>query len=48
MQHAARSTGEAAGIGAAMALDQGVSIREINGADIRKVMQEKGAVYAPF
>ena len=35
-------------VGAAMALDQGVSIREIDGADIRKVMQEKGAVYAPF
>ena len=48
VQHTCRATGEATGLAAAMALDKGISVRDINGADIRKVMQEKGAVYAPF
>jgi len=46
VQHSARATGEAAGIGAAMAVEKGVAPRAINGADVRKVMVDKGAVYA--
>ena len=46
VQHSARATGEAAGIGAAMAVENGVAPRAIHGADVRKVMADKGAVYA--
>lgn len=46
IQPTARSTGEAAGIGAAMAIAGGKPIREIDGADVRAVMAAKGAVFA--
>ncbi|MCH5182776.1 MAG: FAD-dependent oxidoreductase [Oscillospiraceae bacterium] len=42
----ARSSGEAAGIGAALALRDGVSIHEVNGASVREIMAAKGAEYA--
>ena len=42
----ARSSGEAAGIGAALALRDGVSIHELDGAKVREVMAAKGAEYA--
>ena len=42
----ARSSGEAAGIGAALALRDGISIHEVNGANVRAVMAAKGAEYA--
>jgi len=47
IQETARSTGEAAGIAAAMALERNAAPREIQGADVRKKMMEKGARYAP-
>lgn len=46
IQPTARSTGEAAGIGAALAIEAGKSIREISGADVRAIMIEKGAKFA--
>lgn len=46
IQPTARSTGEAAGIGAALSLQSGKAIREIDGADVRTVMVKKGAVFA--
>ena len=46
IQQSARATGEATGIGAAMALAQGVSIHQIDGAKVRERMIEKGAHFA--
>ncbi len=46
VQHSCRSSGEAAGIGAALALDKNVPAREINGEDVRNIMISKGAAYA--
>ena len=46
VQQSARSSGEAAGIGAAMALRQGVAPREIDGAAVRARMIALGAKYA--
>lgn len=46
IQPTARSSGEAAGIGAALALQNGISIHAVNGADVRAVMTEKGAQFA--
>ena len=40
-----RSSGEAAGIAAAMAMDLKILPREINGIDVRNTMKEKGAVF---
>ena len=45
-QHTCRSSGEAAGIGAALALDKGVLPRDVDGKEVREVMLEKGAVFA--
>lgn len=46
VQHSARATGEAAGLGAALALEQDISPHAVDGASIRQIMQEKGAIYA--
>ncbi len=46
VQPTARSTGEAAGIGAALALAGNKSIREVDGADVRAIMIENGANFA--
>lgn len=46
IQPSARATGEATGIAAAMALAQGVSVHQIDGAKVRERMIEKGAHYA--
>ena len=46
VQPTARSTGEAAGIGAALALAENKSIREVDGADVRAIMIENGANFA--
>ncbi|MBO4277744.1 MAG: FAD-dependent oxidoreductase [Clostridia bacterium] len=46
VQQSARSSGEAAGIAAAMALKKNLPLREINGADVREEMIRKGAEYA--
>ena len=46
VQHSARSSGEAAGIGASLAIERGVTPHEINGADVRAIMIAKGAEYA--
>jgi len=43
VQQSARATGEAAGIGAAMALKEGKSPCDISGKDVRNIMTEKGA-----
>ncbi|MBE6692873.1 MAG: FAD-dependent oxidoreductase [Ruminococcaceae bacterium] len=45
-QHAVRASGEAAGIGAALALDKNVLIRDIDGKEIREIMISKGAIFA--
>lgn len=43
VQHSARASGEAAGIGAALALEHNTAPCFINGADVRAVMLERGA-----
>lgn len=43
VQHSARASGEAAGIGAALALEHNTAPRFINGEDVRAVMLERGA-----
>ncbi len=45
-QHTVRASGEAAGIGAALALDKNLLIRDINGKEIREIMISKGAIFA--
>lgn len=42
----ARSSGEAAGIGAALALRDGISVHQVDGANVREIMTSKGAEYA--
>lgn len=44
-QHACRASGEAAGIGAAMAARQAVRAKDIDGACVRAVMLERGAKF---
>ncbi|MBR5768181.1 MAG: FAD-dependent oxidoreductase, partial [Clostridia bacterium] len=46
VQQSARSSGEAAGIGAALALTRGCTSHGIDGADVREIMISKGAEYA--
>lgn len=46
VQQSVRSSGEAAGIGAVLALNRGVPIREIDGAEVREIMISKGAIFA--
>lgn len=46
VQQSCRSSGEAAGIAAAMALEQGKLPKEIDGREVRKAMEQEGAVYA--
>ena len=46
VQQTARATGEAAGIGAAMALEKGISPHEVDGVQVREKMVEKGARFA--
>lgn len=43
VQHSVRASGEAAGIGAAIALDRGILIKEVDGVEVRNIMIEKGA-----
>ena len=43
VQHSARASGEAAGIGAALALSKSLPPREINGAEVRAIMLGRGA-----
>ena len=45
VQHSCRATGEAAGIGAAMAVKQNVAPRAIDGAKVKDVMLAKGAKF---
>lgn len=45
-QHSVRASGEAAGIGAAFALDKGVLPRDVNGQEVRAFMEKLGAVFA--
>ncbi len=46
VQQSARSSGEAAGIGAALALEEGKLPREIDGKKVREIMVSRGAQYA--
>lgn len=46
IQPTVRSSGEAAGIAAALALQNGTSIRAVRGEDVRAIMQQKGADFA--
>jgi len=45
VQHSARASGEAAGIGAALSLSQAVLPREVDGSEIRAIMLSRGAVF---
>ncbi len=45
VQNSCRSTGEAAGIGAAMAIAQGCAVNRIDGSDVRGVMEKGGAKF---
>lgn len=45
VQLSVRSSGEAAGIGAAMALRNGISVHGVNGCDVREEMISRGAVF---
>lgn len=46
VQLSARASGEAAGIGAAMALRAGVTPREVHGQDVRREMMARGGIFA--
>ncbi len=46
IQIVARSSGEAAGIGAALSLRDGVSVHQVDGAAVREIMVARGAEYA--
>lgn len=46
VQHSCRASGEAAGIGAAFALDKKVLPREVDGKEVRAEMEKRGAVFA--
>ena len=41
-----RSAGEAAGIAAALALDGKMPARDVDGRKVRKIMEDRGAIYA--
>ncbi len=43
VQQSVRASGEAAGIGAALALDRGVTPRAVNGREVREIMIKNGA-----
>ncbi len=45
VQQSVRSSGEAAGIAAAMAIDAGVPAREVDGKKVRETMVSLGAIY---
>ena len=45
VQHSARASGEAAGIGAALSLAQGILPRDVDGSEVRAVMLARGAVF---
>ena len=45
VQHSVRSSGEAAGIAAAMAIDAGIPAREVDGKKVRETMISLGAEY---
>lgn len=46
VQHSVRSSGEAAGIGASLALKNNISVHKIDGQTVRGIMIDKGALYA--
>lgn len=46
VQHSSRASGEAAGIGAAFALEKKVLPREVDGKEVRAEMEKRGAVFA--
>lgn len=43
VQHSVRASGEAAGIGAALALDNGILPKQVDGKEVREIMISKGA-----
>jgi hypothetical protein len=45
VQHSVRASGEAAGIASAIALDRDILPREVDGAEVRGIMIEKGAQF---
>ncbi len=45
VQHTCRASGEAAGIGAALAAKNGSRAKDIDGAQVRAIMQERGAKF---
>lgn len=46
VQHSVRASGEAAGIGAALALERGITPKEVDGAEVRAIMVKNGAEFA--
>ncbi len=46
VQHSCRASGEAAGIGAAFAIDKKVLPRAVDGKEVRAEMEKRGAVFA--
>lgn len=46
VQHSVRSSGEAAGIGASLAIENGINPRDVDGKEVRNIMIKNGAVYA--
>jgi hypothetical protein len=36
--------GEAAGVAAAISVDKGISLQDVDGKDVRKVLQKGGAI----
>ncbi|MEG1743039.1 MAG: FAD-dependent oxidoreductase, partial [Clostridia bacterium] len=46
VQQSARSSGEAAGIAAAIAVQNNIAARDVDGSAVRGKMVEKGAEYA--
>lgn len=45
IQPSVRSSGEAAGIGSAIMIDKGIKAKEVNGKEVREIMEKKGGVF---
>ena len=45
VQQSARSSGEAAGLGASIAVREGIKAKDVDGRRVRAIMEDKGAIY---
>ena len=48
MQHSCRAMGEAAGIACRLSITRDLPLKAVNGKEIRQIMIEKGAIFAPI